>query len=228
MVNDLSVLATKEGYRLERVRGGWKETALLRFRHRIFREELRWLPVTSNGLDRDEYDAFSENFGVFVNQCVVGSVRITPGHQRFMLEKEFAALLPMGWALHKGAHSAEVTRLAVETNQHGRRHKQAVMLLYHCLYRWAEQNGVRWMYGVVELPLFRLYARLGFPIFAIGEAKLLDGGVVSQAGYFDWHQASPDFIRWVRQVVEFSVDQSNEPSQPTEPIDCPASQPDER
>ncbi|MBV8046462.1 MAG: GNAT family N-acetyltransferase [Paludibacterium sp.] len=205
MVKDLSVLASKEGYRLEQVRGGRKETALLRFRHRIFREELRWVPVSVDGLDRDEYDGFSENLGVFVNQRVVGSVRMTPGHQRFMIEKEFSALLPAGWSLRKGADCAEVTRFAVEADQRGRRLEPAAMLLYHCLYRWAELNHVRWMYFVVEPPFYRRLARMGFPIFPIGEAKPLDGGVVSQAAYFDWRHAKPEFIRWLRQAVEYPV-----------------------
>ncbi|TDR76671.1 acyl-homoserine-lactone synthase [Paludibacterium purpuratum] len=201
-MSNLSVLATKDGYRLERVLGGRKETALLRFRHRVFREELQWVPLSVDGLDRDEYDGFSENLGVFVNQRAVGSVRMTPGCQRFMIEKEFSALLPEGWTLQKGADSAEVTRFAVDIDQRGRRIEPAALLLYHCLYRWAELNRVRWMYFVVEPPFFRRLARMGFPIFPIGEAKPLDGGVVSQAAFFDWHSADPSFIRWLRQAVE--------------------------
>ncbi|BEV73253.1 hypothetical protein THUN1379_27350 [Paludibacterium sp. THUN1379] len=202
MMNSMTVLASREGFRLERVRGGRKETELLRFRHRIFREQLRWVPLSVDGLDRDEYDDFSDNLGVFIQQRVVGSVRMTPGHQPFMLEKEFSALLPDGWCLHKGAASAEITRFAVETDAQGRRIEPAAMLLYYCLFRWAELHQVRWMYFVVEPAFYRRLDRLGFPIRPIGPARPLDGGVVSQAAYFDWQAAEPAFIRWLRQAVE--------------------------
>ena len=173
----------------------------MRFRHRIFREKLRWVPESTDGLDRDDYDPFSDNFAVLERSGVVGSVRLTPGQCPFMIEKEFSALLPEGWVLHKGSNSAEITRLAVEVNGQRGQREAASHLLYFTLYQWALLHRVRWMYFVVEPPFFRHIQRLGFPAFAIGPARPLDGGVMSQAAYLDWELAEPDFIRWLRSGV---------------------------
>jgi len=188
----------REGYVLEKVRGGRKENELMRFRHRIFREELRWLPESQDGSDRDDYDPISDNYAVSVHNQVVGSVRLTLGRHDFMLEHEFLALLPQGWTLHKGEDSAEITRFAVGQGADGRRSEVAAQLLYFNLYQWSQAQQVRWMYFVVEPSFFRHILRMGFPAFAIGPARALDGGVISQAGYLDWSQATPAFIHWLR------------------------------
>jgi acyl homoserine lactone synthase len=193
--------AAREGFCLERVDGGRKETELMRFRHRIFREQLRWVPESIDGLDRDDYDPISDNFAVLDQSRVVGSVRLTSGRFPFMIEHEFSALLPEGWARHQGGNSAEITRMAVDAKAPRARSEAASHLLYFTLYQWAQHMRVRWMYFVVEPPFFRHIQRLGFPAFAIGPARPLDGGVMSQAAYLDWDQAAPEFIRWLRSGV---------------------------
>jgi N-acyl-L-homoserine lactone synthetase len=191
-----------DGFHLEHVLGGHKEQQLMRFRHRVFREQLRWLPESADGLDRDEYDPFSDNYAVLSQNQVVGSVRMTPGDCPFMIEHEFLPLLPAGWTLEKSHCSAEITRFAVGIDQYGRRPESAARLLYLSLYQWAQVHQVQLMYFVVEPPFFRHIKRLGFPAFAIGDALPLDGGVLSQAGYLDWGKADPLFIRWLRSVTE--------------------------
>lgn len=191
----------RDGFKLEHIEGGRRETELMRFRHQVFREQLRWVPESQDGLDRDEYDPFSDNYAVFRQNRVVGSVRMTPGHCPFMIEREFQPLLPSGWELEKSARSAEITRFAVGTDANGRRHEVAAGLLYYSLYQWAMAHQVRLMYFVVEPPFFRHIKRMGFPAFAIGKAQPLDGGVMSQAAYLDWDRADPAFIRWLRSVI---------------------------
>ncbi|MFQ5465289.1 MAG: hypothetical protein ACE5EI_05115, partial [Thermodesulfobacteriota bacterium] len=39
--------------------------AALRLRHEIFREELRWVPPSPDGLDLDRFDDFAHPIGVF-------------------------------------------------------------------------------------------------------------------------------------------------------------------
>lgn len=201
MVEGQTLNVTRDGFRLERILGGRKETELMRFRHRIFREQLHWVAESSDGLDRDEYDTFSDNFAVLNRNHVVGSVRMTPGNCPFMIEREFLPLLPSGVRLQKGDGSAEITRFAVGVDERGRRIETATRLLYLSLYQWAQSNRVRWMYFVVEPAFFRRIVRLGFPASAIGDARPLDGGVMSQAGCLDWDQADGDFIRWLRSVL---------------------------
>ena len=201
----LDVKVSHQGLRLERVVGGRRETELMRFRHQIFREALRWVPESVDGLDRDEYDRYSHNYAVTRQGRVVGSVRLTPGGSPFMIEREFKRLLPEGVLIENGVGSAEITRFAVETDKRGRRLEAATRLLYFCLYQWSRLNDVHRMYFVVEPRFFSHIRQLGFPAFPIGKARPLDGGVMSQAAFLDWHQAGGVFIRWLRSVPEDPV-----------------------
>ena len=205
MSNYTTLVAARDGYRLQKIIGGRQETELLRFRHQIFREQLGWVPVSVDGLDRDDYDVFSENFAVLQQHKVVGSLRLTAGEYPFMLEKEFSALLPKDYVLQKGVQGAEITRFAAGVDAAGRRIESASRLLWFGLYQWAMHKNVRWMYFVVEPPFFRHIVRLGFPVFSLGKARPLDGGVLSQAGYFDWQQRSPQLIRWLHSGLSAPV-----------------------
>jgi N-acyl-L-homoserine lactone synthetase len=196
----LQSIASK-GYRLEFIRGGRGETELLRFRHQVFREELGWLPESGDGLDRDEYDAFSDNYAVLAQNKVLGSVRLTQGHHPFMLEREFLSLLSADTRLYKDACCAEITRMAVSADCRGRRPEAVARLLYFILYQWARARRIRVMYFVVEPKFLSHLRQLGFPVFALADARVLSGDVLSQAGYLNWDLASPAFIHWLRSVL---------------------------
>jgi N-acyl-L-homoserine lactone synthetase len=190
-----------DGFLLEQTHGGEREARLMRFRHRVFREELRWLAEAPDGLDRDGYDQFSDNYAVSTGVEVVGSVRMTPGNYPFMIEREFRCLLPAGWRLEKNTRSAEITRFAAGLDANGQRPEVIGRLLYFCMYEWARMHQVQRMYFVVEPRYFRLLLRLGFPAFALGPPQALEGGVLSQAGFMDWSRAEPRFIHWVQSVA---------------------------
>ncbi|WP_420837176.1 acyl-homoserine-lactone synthase [Chromobacterium sphagni] len=175
---------------------------LLVFRHKIFREKLHWLPVCDSGLDHDEYDAVSDNLAIFLEGRVVGSVRFTPGTERYMLERDFSRLLVPDEILRKGARSAEISRFAVDaTELGGRLTAPASRLLYLSLWQWAQWNNIRWMYFVVEPCMYRRLVTLGFPIRPVGVPRPLDGGVLSMAGYFDWEAMRGEVIRSLRSRV---------------------------
>lgn len=202
---DLSVIE-KDGFRLQKISRDADEIILLKFRHKIFREQLRWVAESEDGLDLDEYDGFSDNYAVFNEKGeIVGSVRLTPGDFPFMVEREFSRLLPDLSAIHKGKQAAEITRFAVGMSENGIRHGTVFRLLYFALYHWACAHQVRWMYFVVEPPFFRHICRLGFPAFPVGEALPLDRGVLSMAGFLDWEMAMPGFIRWLQKIAEVPV-----------------------
>ncbi len=194
-------LSGRDGYRLETIQGGRRQTELFRFRHRIFRDELKWVDISPDGLDNDAYDEFSHNVAVMAGNEVVGSVRFTEGCYPFMIEKEFSRLLPSGHCLQKGRHAAEVTRFAVASGRESAG-GPASRLLYWSLYEWSRLHEVRQLYFVVEPPFFRHLRRLGFPAVAIGEPRELEGNVLSMAGYMDWPAASPEFIRSLQEGVE--------------------------
>ncbi|WP_434630512.1 acyl-homoserine-lactone synthase [Chromobacterium sp. CV08] len=191
-----------DGMVLERIGSGDDPTDLLAFRHRIFRENLGWLPTCPSGLDCDEYDGISDNLAMCRDGRVVGSVRFTPGTERFMLEKDFSRLLIPDEVLRKGESSAEVSRFAVDVaGLGGRLTASASRLLYCSLWQWAEWNGIRWMYFVVEPCMYRRLASMGLPVRPVGVPRALEGGVLSMAGYFDWSEMKPEVIRSLRSRV---------------------------
>ncbi|POZ61065.1 acyl-homoserine-lactone synthase [Chromobacterium alticapitis] len=195
---------TLDGLSLDLVSDAQMEAYLMRFRHRIFREALGWVPVSPSGMDRDEYDALSHNLAVSWRGSVVGSMRFTPGERPYMLESDFAQLLCDGDFIRKGRGSAEVSRFAVDASLPADLRAAASRLLYLGLWQWAEWNDVRWMYFVVVPGMYRRLQSLGLPVHPMGGLRPLDGGVMSMAGYFDWHAVDMDAIHSLRESVALS------------------------
>ncbi|AXE30398.1 hypothetical protein DK842_11115 [Chromobacterium phragmitis] len=166
------------------------------FRHKIFREQLCWVPLCEDGFDRDEYDGFSDNLVLLRDGRVVGAIRLTIGEHPFMLESEFARLLASGERICKGKEYSEITRLAVDREVLGARDSiKAARLLYLGAWVWSQMRNVRWMYFVVEPVFYRRLVMMGFPIVPVGVPRPLDGGVMSMTGLLDWQQARMELIR---------------------------------
>ncbi|MEO2216655.1 acyl-homoserine-lactone synthase [Chromobacterium vaccinii] len=188
-----------EGMILDRVHARDVMNELMSFRHRVFRDRLKWLPASPDGLDWDEYDAFSANLAITRAGDVVGSVRFTPGSERYMLERDFSTLLVAGEKLRKGGDSAEISRFAMDTGKlSGVERSAASRLLYFALWQWASWNDIRWMYFVVEPCMYRRLVSLGLPVRPLGIPRPLGGGVLSMAGCFDWSEMNPEVIRSLR------------------------------
>lgn len=175
---------------------------LYRLRHEIFREELQWLPLHPEGLDYDRYDEFSDSYAVRTDDGrLVGCVRLTLGNQPYMIEHEFAKLLPAGRALFKSSRTAEITRLGIARDAKGRRDPNVSRLVYLAVHTWAIQHQVSWMYFVAVPTFAVLLSRVGFPTQLLAEPREMDGGVISVAGYFDWDAVDPDFMSRLRHGV---------------------------
>ncbi|UJB32295.1 acyl-homoserine-lactone synthase [Chromobacterium sp. Beijing] len=187
---------------ISRVNGMDRETDLLKFRHHVFREQLHWVAPSADGLDRDEYDDFSDNLAVQDMHGVLGSVRLTHGTHPFMIEREFSRLLASGEKILKGARTAEITRFAVDKRISPQQMKEVGRLLYLSLLEWSLPRGIERMYFVVEPVFYRHIVRMGFPVVPVGVPMHLDGGVLSMAGYVDWSQAEPEFILGLRKGIE--------------------------
>ncbi|OQS42087.1 hypothetical protein B0T45_07635 [Chromobacterium haemolyticum] len=187
---------------VSRVNGTNRETDLLKFRHHIFRERLHWVAPSADGLDRDEYDDFSDNLAVQDSHGIVGSVRLTHGSHPFMIEREFSRLLASGEKILKGEKAAEITRFAVDKHISPQQMRVVGRLLYLSLLEWSQLRGIERMYFVVEPVFYRHIVRMGFPVVPVGVPMHLDGGVLSMAGYVDWPQAEPEFILGLRKGIE--------------------------
>ncbi|QEL57649.1 acyl-homoserine-lactone synthase [Chromobacterium paludis] len=180
---------------LDVVESAAEREALWAFRHKIFREQLGWVPVCEDGLDRDDYDDFSDNLALYRAGEVVGAIRLTGGESPFMLEAEFSRLLPRGETIVKGREYSEITRLAIDREALGGRESvMAARMLYLGAWLWSRIRGVRWMYFVVQPVFYRRLVMFGFPIVPVGVPLPLDGGVMSMTGLLDWRQAPPELI----------------------------------
>jgi N-acyl-L-homoserine lactone synthetase len=136
------VLAPDRRYEMEEART---------FRYKIFLEELGWSLLESNGQEFDEYDENSVHFGAFEDSGqMVGYCRlILNNNDGFMIEKEFTDLVYPGYCIRKKDDTVEMSRFAITRERRGRETGIGVMsVLVRCVYRWAEANRVRYIYGV--------------------------------------------------------------------------------
>ncbi|WKZ33397.1 MAG: acyl-homoserine-lactone synthase [Thermodesulfobacteriota bacterium] len=180
--------------------------AALKLRHEVFAEELKWVPEATDGLERDPYDAFSYSIGVFrEDMTLAGSLRMILPPNPFMIDREFAALLPNGKTIERSPDVAEITRLCVRkefrSNKGGH---NMTLLLYKGLYHWNIMNGVRYSAMVVDNRCYRIL-RLGcLPVEAVGDFKTMPDGVKAAVCMLDWRrfekEASarrPDYYEWM-------------------------------
>jgi acyl homoserine lactone synthase len=178
-----------------------------RLRHRVFAETLGWVPATEDGMEMDMYDLWGVTVGLFARDgALLGMARLLPSSGQFMLEHEFGALLPHGYAIRKATDTAEITRLAVHPDIDDAKYSSRVMLgVLKGIYQWAVENEIRYYYLEVEQRFLRALRMLGFPCEPIGPVVSLspaDVGVVA-AIYdmvrFDEENVRkrPDFLEWI-------------------------------
>jgi len=181
-----------------------------RLRHRIFSEELGWVPPTGNAQERDDYDNGAIFFGVFDgNNRLKAFLRLIRAENTFMLEGEFPYLLGGDVALRKERDAAEISRLCVAPEARSKRISgnfgvhHVSMLLYKGVYLWCLRSGIRYLYLVVDRKIYRLLCAKGFPCATLGEPKVMGDGVVAVAAVLDWRdfevsclRRRPEMLRW--------------------------------
>lgn len=182
-------------------------TQAYRLRHRIFAEQLKWVPERADRLEADVYDTWSTSIGVFADDTkLVGLVRMTHAPVPFMLESEFSACLVGNHHVRKETDTAEITRLAVDPEIADRGLSARLMkVIFKGMYQWCLLHDVRYTYMVVEHRLLRVVQRMGWPCHAIGEPVALPPAeVLSIGGLLDLDefrsQAStcrPAMLEWL-------------------------------
>lgn len=182
-------------------------TASFRLRHEVFCEELKWVPVFSDKMERDRYDDFSESIGVFNERSeLVGNMRLIRVPRPFMIEKEFACMLPRGMKIRKTPDVAEVTRFCVRKDYRaGRSNLSVPNFLYKGLYHWNLYNGIRYSWMVVDKRYYRLLRLTGLPTEAVGDFVAMPDGVKAAVCLLDWRKfeekaknKKPEFLKWMR------------------------------
>ncbi len=181
--------------------------AAYRLRHRVFVDELRWVPPCPDGLEKDFYDDFAHPIGVFDhNGRLVCHVRLITAPKPFMIEKEFAVLLPKDRPFKKISGMVESTRICVEKEYRTTMLSSMTLahLLYKAMYHWSKENGYRYLVTIVEKRYYILLKRSRFPFKQVGDFLPLGEGVMSGIVMLDWNEVDvvvkekrPDFFDWL-------------------------------
>lgn len=180
-------------------------------RHRVFAEQLRWVPETEDGQEMDMYDLWGVTVGLFdQRETLLGMARLLPSAGKFMLENEFGALLPQGYTIRKERDTAEITRLAVNPAIQDKKLSTQVLLgVLKGIYQWAVENEVRYYYLEVEHRFLRALRMLGFPCEPIGPVvKLPPAEVGAVAALYDMVrfdsenlEKRPGFLEWMSTIT---------------------------
>jgi len=184
-------------------------------RHKVFAQELRWVPQSDDGLERDVYDAHALHFGVYRDKKILSYLRLVSPEHRYMLEKEFRALVSPDHDIRKAPDTREVSRLCVSFDERGTKVRTSIgsigvsMLLYRQVYQWCVPNKVRYLYLVVEYKVLRLLKMFGFPCVLVGEPTRMPDGVTAAAAIMDWREfeaknllSRPELVDWFSQDPE--------------------------
>lgn len=184
----------------------------LRLRHDVFREELKWVPPSPDGLDLDEYDPYSRSIGIFdERQGLVGHVRLIHAPDPFMIEKDFSKLLPADGAFRKRHGMAESTRICIRKDARAEAHMSMTLahLLYKAMYHWSRRNGITKLITIVEKRYYLLLKRSRFPFRPVGEFAMMGEGVLSGIIELDWSEFDsvisslrPEFFDWFVRIPD--------------------------
>ncbi|HLC17637.1 MAG TPA: acyl-homoserine-lactone synthase [Thermodesulfobacteriota bacterium] len=189
--------------------------AALRLRHQVFREELKWVPPSPDGLDRDEYDRYAQGIGVFDEKNeLLGHVRLIHAPLPFMIEKDFASLLPQDGSFRKKRGMMEATRICIRREVRSERHLSMTLvhLIYKAMYHWSKANEIGHLVTIVEKRYYVLLKRSKFPFRPVGDFKPLGEGVLSGVITLDWGEFDsvisserPEFFEWFTRLEDFDL-----------------------
>ncbi|MBI5328090.1 MAG: GNAT family N-acetyltransferase [Deltaproteobacteria bacterium] len=178
-----------------------------RLRHEVFVDELKWVPASPDGMEKDRYDAFADSLGVFdADNRLVGHVRLIPAPLPFMVEKEFACLLPKDKPFIKVSKMAECTRICVKKNYRAITIDSSLTLghlLYKAVYQWGLMQDVKLLAAVVERGYYH-YLKSFFPFELLGNFSTIGDGVKAGVITVNWRsfevaarEKRPEFLQWM-------------------------------
>lgn len=185
-------------------------TKAYQLRHRVFAEQLKWVPQTEDRQEMDMYDLWGVTVGLFGGDgALLGMARLLPSSGEFMLGNEFGALLPSEYVIRKEQDTAEITRLAVHPDIQDPKLSTRVLLgVLKGIYQWAVENEIRYYYLEVEHRFLRALRMLGFPCEPVGPVvKLPPAGAEAVAALYDMARFDeengrkrPSFLEWISTI----------------------------
>ena len=181
-----------------------------RLRHKVFSQNLKWVPSSEDELEMDSYDSLATSIGLLSGSGrLLGMFRILSTLGPFMLEKEFRSVLRPGCSLRKERDTVEITRLTVDPSMTDKGLSSRLMLvLFKGVYQWSIGNNIRYLYMVIEKRFLRVLRAIGFPCEPISPPQSLPpAGALSLAAILDWEQfrsesagKRPEFLDWMESL----------------------------
>ena len=177
--------------------------AAQRLRAGVFVRELGWVAGCGCGREHDRCDAVATHFillgpaptdrsDLMGRWRVAGYARILLPEHTFMLEREFAALLPDRFELREPARSFEVSRFVVHPRLRGALDadgRSAAEHLQRGIARWALTHGRDHLYSVCETRHVRALRLRGLPVERFGRVRDYTPGVLTCAMRLDLNAA---------------------------------------
>lgn len=203
----------EHGFNVKNLTSSSEQEEAYKLRHKVFVDELGWVPPQSNCREIDAYDGDGMiSLGVFDHEGrMIAHMRITLPQRVFMMEKEFSSLIQI--PIKKTSRAVEVSRVCTEVDTrrakvattYGRYH--VAMVLYKGLYLWCKKNRVHHIYMVIEYKLLRLLKLSGFPCREIGALTIMPDGVSAVAVRLNWREfdavnkwCKPQLLIWFGDV----------------------------
>ena len=189
--------------------------AAYRLRHDVFVDELKWVPPSPDKREIDDYDKFAIPIGLFDLSAqtgkelpLIGYVRLIQSNYPFMVEKEFACLLPKDKPLKKLPDMVESTRICIKKERRADKVGSLGLttghLLYKAIYNWGIIHNSRYLVTIVEKRYYR-HLKNFLPFKPLGEFLAMGDGVLTGIVLFDWRdrasiEKKPDFMEWMTTI----------------------------
>jgi N-acyl-L-homoserine lactone synthetase len=135
-----------------------------RVRYDVFCIEKGWIDpaLCPDGTEADEWDEIAIHFLAFDEDTALGTVRLLLGSKQDLPATPYLDLASLGLVPHR---LVEVSRLA--TKRSCRSQDLRVFLgLTMLMWEWATEQSVDAWLAIADVPLVRLFERIGLPIVA--------------------------------------------------------------
>lgn len=144
-------------------------------RHRIYAEQLTWVPPSADRLEHDPFDTeHAVHFvGIEAGRVIAGS-RLVPTHLPHLLSEVFPDVCTRPGGLIRDPAVAEWTRGFVTREAREGTNKRIIFQFCHAIMEYALQENITVLGGIQRTYWLSLWARMGWNVSIYGEPLLFD------------------------------------------------------
>jgi len=181
--------------------------AILKLRHDIYCNELKWVEPNPAGIEQDNYDNLAVYFGVFAQDgLLLGTSRIIPSNSYgFMVDNEFKRLVdPKKIKNIDLKNTVEVSRLAVRSNSRGNKINGRLIseYLYLGMYKWSKVHRIKyWIFVVEKSFLDYLINRYSMVLKLLGEGYKFEDGIFAVPALLELREINKIIKKFLRDKI---------------------------